>query len=132
MHAVWIWRTNCLSQGLVVWDSETVNTDPSSIVWDRSKSGVLLVQGGLYEFSFGYFGLNKPHVELLLNNEPILSSRSQKPQDKAFGQFEHMHNLGNITGLTCIDYFIMPPRAKISFVVKGSSQYEGFLFIKKI
>ena len=122
------------NSGIIAWDNESFNSDAGAVVWDRAKTGIMLVHGGLYELSFGFFGSNKPHVELLLNQETILTSLVARPQEreKQVGHFEQISSAGNVTGLTCIEYFIMPPKAKINFIVKGSLSYEGFLLIKKL
>lgn len=132
-YAIWFWRSNSLSSnGLVVWDAESANSDPQSIIWDRFRSGFILVPGGLYEISFGFFGSSKPIVEVLLNDSPILASRVGKDKDKISGPFEALHASGNVTGLTCLEYVILPPKAKLSVAIKGNVTYEGFFLIKKL
>jgi hypothetical protein len=132
-YAIWFWRSNNISNnGLVVWDAESANTEPNSFIWDRYKSGFILVQGGLYEISFGFFGVAKPHIEVLLNDSPILASRVDKSQERYSGHFEVMHSSGNVTGLTCLEYVILPPKAKLNIRLKGNAAYEGFLLIKKL
>jgi hypothetical protein len=132
-YAMWFWRSNSLSNnGLVVWDAESANSDPQCIIWDRFRSGFILVPGGLYEISFGFFGTAKPQVEILLNDSPILASRVGKGQEKLSGHFEAMHSSGNVTGLTCIEYVVLPPKAKLAVALKGNVSYEGFFLIKKL
>jgi hypothetical protein len=89
-------------------------------------------RGGLYEISFGFFGVAKPHIEVLLNDSPILASRVDKSQERYSGHFEVMHSSGNVTGLTCLEYVILPPKAKLNIRLKGNAAYEGFLLIKKL
>lgn len=116
----------------MVWDAESHNTDTSNMLWDRTRSGFILVQGGLYQISFGFFATQKPHVEVLLNEEPILSSRPGKLKEKSFTHVEAPNQLGVNTGLTCIEYLIVPPKGKLTFAVKGVGAIEAFVLIKKV
>jgi hypothetical protein len=120
------------SSGIIVWDAEASNSQPNCLIWDRHKSGVIAVQGGLYQISFGFFGASKPAAILLLNDEPILTSKSLKGQDIQGGCFDHAHTVGNVTGLTCTEFLILPPKAKLSCRLKVAGSYEGFFLIKKI
>lgn len=132
-QAIWLWRSNTLNNsGNIVWDAETSNTQPNALIWDRHKSGIMAVQGGLYQISFGFFGTSTPSASLLLNDEPILTSKSLKSQEKLSGCFDHAHTIGNVTGLTCSEFLILPPKAKLSCRLKGAGSYEGFFLIKKI
>ena len=115
-----------------MWDVESLNSDPSQIIWDRHKTGIVLSQSGLYEVSFGFFGSSRPHVELLLNDEPVLSSRLGKQAEKSAGQFEVMHTTGHVTGLTCVEYLVVPSKARISVLIRSQSRQEGFLLVKKV
>lgn len=115
-----------------MWDAEAANTQPNALIWDRHRSGIIAVQGGLYEVKFGFFSAAKPQVTLLLNDEPVLASKGAKGPDKQTSAFEHMHTSGNVTGLTCVEYLILPPKARLSFRLKGNSPQEGFFLIKKI
>jgi hypothetical protein len=130
--ALWLWRNNHTQRDLVLWDNESFNSEPNSLIWDRHKTGIVLVQPGLYEISFGFFGSTRPHVDLLLNDETILTSKPAKQKEKSFGQFEVLHTSGNVTGLTCIEYVIVPAKARLSVQAKASSVQEGFLLVKKV
>lgn len=133
-QALWLWKNNRLLQGtdLVVWDVESYNHDPSNMLWDRTRAGFILVQGGLYQISFGFFATQKPRVEVLLNDEPILSSKPGKLKEKTFTHVEPPNQLGINTGLTCLEYFIVPPKGKLTFAVKGIGAVEGFILIRKV
>jgi hypothetical protein len=43
-----------------------------------------------------------------------------------------MHSSGNITGLTLMDFFSLPARARIALVFDGEYKAEGFLALKKL
>jgi len=69
---------------------------------------------------FGFYSKKKPTIQLLVNGDPVLSAvnsasyvihhTSGKIKDVNINR----HPSGNITGLTMIDFIILPPRARIS------------------
>ena len=42
------------------------------------------------------------------------------------------HPYGNITGLTMIDYVVLPARARLSFTYSGEIGGEGFFGLKRL
>jgi hypothetical protein len=42
------------------------------------------------------------------------------------------HPAGNITGLTCIDFLSLPPKARLAITYEGEERAEGFLSLKKL
>ena len=42
------------------------------------------------------------------------------------------HPSGNVTGLTCIDFLALPPRARMAMTYQGEDGAEGFLALKKL
>ena len=73
---------------------------------------------------FGFYSKKKPKIQLLVNGDPVLSAinsasyvihhTSGKMKDVNINK----HPAGNITGLTMIDFLILPPRARISLILK--------------
>ena len=79
---------------------------------------------------FGFYSKKKPTVQLLVNGDPVLSAvnsasyvihhTSGKMKDVNMNR----HPSGNITGLTMIDFLLLPPRARISFLSKFHIKYK--------
>lgn len=132
ISGLWFWKTNTVHQNLIVWDFERLNSDNSLLLWDRHRTGFLLVEGGLYEVVFGFYGQTQPTVELAVNDEPVISSKKAKDGEKDRGEFRYLPTSENIAGLTCVDYLLLSDRSKLTFMVKGAHKCEGFFKIKKI
>ena len=71
----WIWKSKIIKNGFAIpWESQTINTFPDNFIWEKDKTSILVVAGGLYEISFGFFAKKKPSIQLLVNGEPVLSA----------------------------------------------------------
>jgi len=107
-------------------------------LWEKDKTSILTVAPGLYEINFGFFAKKKPSVQLLVNGEPILSAvntasyvihhSSGKMKDVTLNK----HPSGNITGLTMLDFIILPARARLTIAYTGETGGEGFLGLKRL
>ncbi|CAL6053380.1 Conserved_hypothetical protein [Hexamita inflata] len=75
--ARWTWRTKRLSASqAIIWTAEETNTLQSNFIWERGKSTILVVQAGCYKVEFAVFARRRPTVQIVVNNEPILSAMS--------------------------------------------------------
>jgi DNA-binding IscR family transcriptional regulator len=135
----WAWKSGELKTGSSVpWEIQLANTLPDNFLWEKEKTSILTVAPGLYEITFGFFAKKKPTVQLLVNGEPILSAvntasyvihhTSGKMKDVTLSK----HPSGNITGLTMIDFIILPARARVSLAYTGEVGGEGFLGLKRL
>lgn len=138
--ARWAWKSGELRSGsMVPWEIQLSNTLPDNFLWEKDKANVLTVAPGLYEITFGFFAKKKPTVQLLVNGEPVMSavntasyiihhSSSGKAKDVSLNK----HSSGNITGLTVVDFVVLPARARISIAYSGEADGEGFLGLKRL
>ena len=69
----WLWQSGEVKPGgLIPWEVEYANTVPDYYFWDKDKSSILILAGGIYEITVACFGRNS-HPTLLINGEAILS-----------------------------------------------------------
>ena len=146
----WGWTMGKLKNNYnIIWDIQSINTYPDNYILENDKSLLLIKQGGIYEIIFGFYGYNKkPNIQILVNNEIILSNsnKNNKSLYENGGHSLHMTNTGfyksnkniainggfrNITGITLIDYIYLENNSKLSVFYNGDTA-RGFLSIKKI
>ena len=146
----WGWTMGKLKNNYnIIWDIQSINTYPDNYILENDKSLLLIKQGGIYEIIFGFYGYNKkPNIQILVNNEIILSNsnKNNKSLYENGGHSLHMTNTGfyksnkniainggfrNITGITSIDYIYLENNSKLSVFYNGDTA-RGFLSIKKI
>ena len=46
----------------------------ANFIWERGKSSILVVQQGCYRIDFAVFARKRPTVQLVVNNEPLISA----------------------------------------------------------
>ena len=145
----WGWTMGKLKNNYnIIWDIQSINTYPDNYILENDKSLLLIKQGGIYEIIFGFYGYNKkPNIQILVNNEIILSNsnKNNKSLYENGGHSLHMTNTGfyksnkniainggfrNITGITLIDYIYLENNSKLSVFYNGDTA-RGFLSIKK-
>lgn len=118
--------------------TQSVNTDPANYLWAQNRTAsITTVVPGLYEVTFGFFTHQKPTVQLLVNEEPVLAavSSSSYVVHHPAGRLEEKtrrHSAGSVTGLTLIDFLALPPQARVSITYTGADVGEGFLSLKKL
>ena len=146
----WGWTMGKLKNNYnIIWDIQSINTYPDNYILENDKSILLIKQGGIYEIIFGFYGYNKkPNIQILVNNEIILSNsnKNNKSLYENGGHSLHMTNTGfyksnkniainggfrNSTGITLIDYIYLENNSKLSVFYNGDVA-RGFLSIKKI
>ena len=72
----WVWKSGDLqSQSLVPWEVQAINTCPDNFLWEKNRSALVLAAPGLYQISFGFYSKKQPIVQILVNNEVILTVR---------------------------------------------------------
>jgi hypothetical protein len=70
----WIWKSGeLLSQNIVPWDIQSINTCADNFLWDKGKNSVVTVAPGLYEICCGFYSKKLPLVQVFVNGEAILS-----------------------------------------------------------
>ncbi|KAL0241566.1 hypothetical protein GEMRC1_006801 [Eukaryota sp. GEM-RC1] len=133
----WVWKSGKTKSGHgIPWNVQLINTDPDVFRWEKDKVTICAALPGLYEITFGFFANKKPTVQLLVNGEPVLSAinSSSYVLHHSSGRLASagQHSVGNVTGLTCIDFLVLPARARLAISYQGEEGAEGFLGLRKL
>ena len=129
---LWLWKSGLLvEKKMVPWEIEKHNTSQINYILCKNKYEFIVMNEGLYEISFGFYGKTKPKLELVLNDEVIISSRQIKMNGEYKG-FVEPHSNGNVVGLTFIDFVSLPYNAHLWFNFEDGKGFEGFLKIKSL
>jgi len=143
----WLWNSGKLKNNYnIIWDTQKINTSPDNFKLENDKSIILVNEGGFYEIFFGFYTNKRPKVQILVDNEVVISnsnknnnnSNNQTCSNTIYSGFmkAKKNNFGNggfrnITGLTIIDFIFLPNNAKLSVFYSGDSG-KGFLGLKKL
>lgn len=134
----WTWKSGRVVNGYAIpWENQSVNTSPDNFLWEKEKTSICVTTPGLYELTLGFYCVKKPTVQVLVNGEPILAavnSASYVIHQTSGGKMKNtgLHQAGNVTGLTLIDFVCLPSKARISVSYNGDETGEGFMGIKKL
>ncbi|KAL0228201.1 hypothetical protein RCL1_004344 [Eukaryota sp. TZLM3-RCL] len=132
----WVWKSGKTKSGHgIPWNVELINTDPEIFKWEKDRVTICTVLPGLYEVTFGFFASRKPTVQLLVNGEPVLSAINSSSYVLHHGSSRLSSSspiAGNVTGLTCVDFLVLPARARLAISYQGEEGAEGFLGLKKL
>ena len=133
----WLWKSGKVKNNLSVpWEIQIINTSNDNFLWEKDKSFIGVNEGGLYEIKLGFFADKKPMVQILVNGEVVISainSNSYVIHQSSGGRMKGTGktSFGNVTGLTMIDFILLPDNAKLSIAYTGEKGI-GFLGIKKL
>ena len=133
----WLWKSGKVKNNLSVpWEIQVINTSPDNFKWEKDKSVININEGGLYEINLGFYADKKPMVQILVNGEVVINainSNSLAMQQSTGGKMKGIGKIsfGNVTGLTLVDFIILPDKAKSSISYNGEEGI-GFLGLKKL
>jgi hypothetical protein len=131
----WVWKGGATRAGGVIpWSTQSVNTDPSNLVWSKDRMSLEVVLAGLYEVSFGFYSQCKPSVTVLVNGEAVMcvsSSNSVKGGNSRVVVVPK-HSAGIIAGLTHTDFIALPAKARVALVYQGDDKAEAFVGLRKM
>ena len=133
----WLWKSGKVKNNLSVpWELQIINTSNENFLWEKDKSIIGIKEGGLYQILMGFFADKKPMIQILVNGEVIISAINsnsyvihQSPGGRMKGTGKT--SFGNVTGLTLVDFILLPDNAKISVSYTGEKGI-GFLELKKL
>ena len=133
----WLWKSGKVKNNLSIpWEVQVINTSNDNFLWEKDKSIIGIKEGGLYEIKMGFFADKKPMIQILVNGEVVISAINsnsyvihQSPGGRMNGTGKT--SFGNVTGLTLIDFILLPDNAKLSVSYTGEKGI-GFLGIKKL
>ena len=133
----WLWKSGKVKNNLSVpWEVQIINTSPDNFKWEENKPIIIINEGGLYEINMGFYANKKPMVQILVNGEVIISAINnnsfvihQSPGGRMKGTGKA--SFGNVTGLTMVDFIVLPDKAKLNISYTGEEGI-GFLGLKKL
>ena len=133
----WLWKSGKIKNNLAIpWEVQIINTSNDNFLWEKDKTFINIKEGGLYEIKMGFFAGKKPMVQILINGEVIISAINsnsyvihQSPGGRMKGTGKT--SFGNVTGLTMVDFVLLPDNAKLSISYTGEKGI-GFLGLKKL
>ena len=133
----WLWKSGKIKNNLSIpWEVQIINTSNDNFLWEKDKPFINIKEGGLYEIKMGFFADKKPMIQILINGEVIISAINsnsyvihQSPGGRMKGTGKT--SFGNITGLTMVDFVLLPDNAKLSISYTGEKGI-GFLGLKKL
>ena len=133
----WLWKSGKVKNNLSIpWELQIINTSNENFLWEKDKSIIGVKEGGLYKILMGFFADKKPMIQILVNGEVIISAINsnsyvihQSPGGRMKGTGKT--SFGNVTGLTLVDFILLPDNAKISVSYTGEKGI-GFLELKKL
>ena len=134
----WIWQSGKIKNGYSIpWEIQSINTSPENFIWNKDKTYIIINENGLYELNLGFYADKKPTIQILVNDEVIISainSNSYVIHQSSGGRLKSVgkNSFGNVTGLTMIDYIMLPQNSKISISYTGVDGAFGFLGLKKL
>ena len=133
----WMWKSGKIKNNLAIpWEVQIINTSNDNFLWEKDKTFINIKEGGLYEIKMGFFADKKPMVQILINGEVIISainSNSYVIHQCPGGRMKETGktSFGNVTGLTMVDFVLLPDNAKLSISYTGEKGI-GFLGLKKL
>lgn len=134
--ARWKWTSgNLVAKNLIPWESQCTNTLADNFLWSANDPFVTLVAAGFYEVTLGVFSRKKPTCQVFLNGEPLLSMANANSYvvHHSSGKLKDVKSaLSGPTGLTMVEYFLLPHRARISVSYVCDLPGEGFICIRRI
>ena len=116
----WHWKSGNLINGYTIpWETQTVNTSPNNLLWEKSKTSVIAVMGGLYEVRLGLIGSKKGKAQVLVNSEVILV-----PSTKI--------DIKGKESMSLIEFISLPNKARVSVNLSSEFKAEGFIELRKL
>ena len=133
----WLWKSGKIKNNLSIpWEVQIINTSNDNFLWEKDKTYINIKEGGLYEIKMGFFADKKPMIQILINGEVVISAINsnsyvihQSPGGRMKGTGKT--SFGNVTGLTMVDFVLLPDNAKLSISYTGEKGI-GFLGLKKL
>ena len=130
----WLWKTGKIKGGYAIpWDTQSVNTAPDNYIWEKDKTMITVVKGGIYQVSLGFYANKKPNVQIIVNTEMVISVNSGNNSGNKNNGMNQNNNKKNkkMTGLSLIDFIILQDNSKIAVTYNGEEGF-GFIGLKKL
>ena len=128
----WLWKSGKIKGGITIpWDTQKVNTAPDNYLWEKDKTVISVINGGIYEINIGfYFNSNnnkRPQVQIIINNDNVINVNNH------YSNYLNNKNNNNkkINSISYIDFIILKDNSKIAVTFSGEEGF-GFLGLKKL
>lgn len=94
----------------------------------------MIVDAGIYELCFGIFSRKKPSLQVMVNGESVLCAinNSAYVTHHSSGRLTTTGKLGNVTGVTALEFLSLPARSKVSIHCTSEERAEGFMSLKRV
>ena len=57
----WLWKTGKIKGGYAIpWDTQSINTSPDNYIWEKDKTIITVIKGGIYQVSIGFYANKRP------------------------------------------------------------------------
>lgn len=130
----WLWKSGKIKGGYAVpWDTQSVNTAPDNYIWEKDKTIITVVNGGIYQVSLGFYANKKPSVQIIVNSEMAISANNFNNGKNNGSNSNNSNNkkMKKMTGLSLIDFIILQDNSKIAVTYIGEEGF-GFIGLKKL
>lgn len=130
----WLWKSGKIKGGFTIpWDTQSINTSPDNYIWEKDKTIINVVKGGIYKVSLGFYSNKKPNIQIIVNNEMIISANNSNNNNngKNNGNINSNRKLKKMTGLSLIDFIILQDNSNIAVTYIGEEGF-GFIGLKKL
>ena len=123
----WLWKSGKTKGGYSIpWDTQKINTAPDNYIWEKDKTIINIINGGIYQINLGlYYSNMKPQVQIIINNDNIITINNNN----------YLNNKGKnnkkMNSITYIDFIILQDNSKIAITFNGEEGL-GFLGLKKL
>ena len=132
----WLWKTGKIKGGYAIpWDTQSINTSPDNYIWEKDKTIITVIKGGIYQVSIGFYANKRPSVQIIINSEMVISANNSNNnngnKNSNSNTFNGNKKVKKMTGLSLIDFIILQDNSKIAVTYNGEEGF-GFICLKKL
>ena len=128
----WLWKSGKIKGGYTIpWETQSVNTAPDNYIWEKDKSVINVVKGGIYQISMGFYSSKKPQLQILINTDIVINLNNANYWNKNSNGSNNNKNIKKMMGLSFNEFFILQDNSKIAVTFNGEDGF-GFLGLKKL
>ena len=132
----WLWKTGKIKGGYAIpWDTQSINTSPDNYIWEKDKTIITVIKGGIYQVSIGFYANKRPSVQIIINSEMVISANNSNSNNgnktSNSNTFNGNKKVKKMTGLSLIDFIILQDNSKIAVTYNGEEGF-GFICLKKL
>ena len=126
----WLWKAGkTKGEFTIPWDTQKVNTAPDNYLWEKDKSTINIINGGIYQINLGFYFSNftnkKPQVQIIINKENIINVNNNNYY------LNNKINNKKINSISFSDFIILKDNSKITVTFNGEEGL-GFIGLKKL